>query len=44
MMEARGLLPVAFAGMTVLAVVSLAVFACFNKLIMNNVSAGGIKA
>ena len=44
MMEARGLLPVAFAGMTVLSVVSLAVFACFSKLIMNNVSAGGIKA
>ncbi len=42
-MEARGLLPVAFAGMTMLALVSLLVFACFNKLIMNNFSAGGIK-
>lgn len=35
--------PVAFAGMTMLALVSLLVFACFNKLIMNNFSAGGIK-
>lgn len=43
MMDVRMTLPVAFAGITVLAVVSLAVFACFNKLIMNNFSAGGLK-
>ena len=34
---------VGFAGMTILALVSLGIFGVFNKLIMNNVSAGGIK-
>lgn len=42
-MENQMLLPVAFAGMTVLATVSLSIFAVFNKLIMNSVSAGGLK-
>lgn len=36
-------LPVAFAGMTLLATVSLAIFAVFNKFIMNNMSVGGVK-
>lgn len=36
-------LPVAFAGMTVLATVSLLVFTVFNKMIMSNFSAGGLK-
>ena len=34
---------VAFAGMTLLATVSLAIFAVFNKFIMNNMSVGGVK-
>ena len=42
-MEGKLLLPVAFAGMTVLATVSLIVFTIFNKLIMSNFSAGGLK-
>lgn len=42
-MRNKNMLPVAFAGMTVLSTVSLAVFAVFNKSIMNNMSAGGIK-
>ena len=42
-MEGKLLLPVAFAGMTVLATVSLVVFTIFNKLIMSNFSAGGLK-
>ena len=42
-MNKRLELPVALAGMTVLATVSLVVFAAFNKLIMSNFSAGGIK-
>ena len=42
-MEGKLLLPVAFAGMTVLATVSLLVFTIFNKLIMSNFSAGGLK-
>lgn len=42
-MEKKLLWPVGFAGMTLLATVSLIVFACFNKMIMNNMSAGGIK-
>lgn len=42
-MEGKLLLPVAFAGMTVLATVSLMVFTIFNKLIMSNFSAGGLK-
>lgn len=36
-------LPIAFAGMTVLATVSLLVFTIFNKMIMSNFSAGGLK-
>lgn len=36
-------LPVAFAGMTLLATVSLVIFAIFNKFIMNNMSVGGVK-
>ena len=42
-METKNLLTVAFAGMTVLATVSLIVFTIFNKLIMSNFSAGGLK-
>ena len=42
-MESRSELPVAFSGMTILATVSLIIFACFNKVIMSNLSAGGIK-
>ena len=42
-MQAKLQLPVAFAGMTVLAAVSLAVFGVFNKFIMSNMSAGGLK-
>lgn len=36
-------LPIAFAGMTLLATVSLIIFAIFNKFIMNNMSVGGVK-
>lgn len=36
-------LPIAFAGMALLATVSLAIFAVFNKFIMNNLSVGGVK-
>lgn len=36
-------LPIAFAGMTLLATVSLIIFAVFNKFIMNNLSVGGVK-
>lgn len=36
-------LPIAFAGMTLLATVSLIIFAIFNKFIMNNLSVGGVK-
>lgn len=36
-------LPIAFAGMTLLATVSFIIFAVFNKFIMNNMSVGGIK-
>lgn len=42
-MQAKLQLPVAFAGMTILALVSLAVFGVFNKFIMSNMSAGGLK-
>lgn len=42
-MENQLLLPVAFAGMTLLASVSLVVFGIFNKAIMSNFSVGGIK-
>ncbi|MBQ9709255.1 MAG: carbohydrate ABC transporter permease [Clostridia bacterium] len=37
------LLPVAFAGMSLLAGVSLIIFGIFNKSIMNNFSIGGVK-
>lgn len=37
------LLPVAFAGMSLLASVSLIIFSIFNKAIMNNLSVGGVK-
>lgn len=36
-------LPIAFAGMTLLATVSLIIFAVFNRFIMNNMSVGGVK-
>ena len=36
-------LPIAFAGMTLLATVSLIIFAIFNRFIMNNMSVGGVK-
>lgn len=42
-MQAKLQLPVAFAGMTILAAVSLLVFGVFNKFIMSNMSAGGLK-
>ncbi|PWM21508.1 MAG: hypothetical protein DBX97_01960 [Collinsella tanakaei] len=42
-MQAKLQLPVAFAGMTILAGVSLVVFGIFNKFIMSNMSAGGLK-
>ena len=42
-MQAKLQLPVAFAGMTILAAVSLVVFGVFNKFIMSNMSAGGLK-
>lgn len=42
-MERKLNLPVAFAGMTLLATVSLVIFAVFNKFIMNNMSVGGVK-
>ena len=42
-MERALSLPVAFAGMTLLATVSLVIFAVFNKFIMNNMSVGGVK-
>ena len=42
-MTGRMQLPVAFAGMSILALVSLAVFGVFNKFIMSNMSAGGLK-
>ena len=42
-MERSLQLPIAFAGMTVLATVSLLIFTVFNKMIMSNFSAGGLK-
>ena len=42
-MSNRMQLPVAFAGMSLLALVSLGVFGIFNKFIMTNLSAGGLK-
>jgi raffinose/stachyose/melibiose transport system permease protein/N-acetylglucosamine transport system permease protein len=42
-MNNRLLLPVAFAGMSLLSGVSLVIFAIFNKSIMNNFSIGGVK-
>lgn len=42
-MENKLTLPPAFAGMALLATVSLVIFAVFNKFIMNNMSVGGVK-
>ncbi len=42
-MSNRMQLPVAFAGMALLALVSLGVFGVFNKFIMTNLSTGGLK-
>lgn len=42
-MENQLRIPVALAGMAFMATVSLVVYACFNKVIMNSVSAGGLK-
>ena len=42
-MSAQLLVPVALAGMAFMATVSLIIYACFNKVIMSSVSAGGLK-
>ena len=42
-MENQLRIPVALAGMAFMATISLVVYACFNKVIMNSVSAGGLK-